>query len=257
MLDGPCTPWEFTLPCDAATVTADPALVELAVGGATQLLWALGGRRHGLCPVVLRPCGVRPGGSWPEWGHGYRPVLADGVWLNLCGGANCSGYGIRLDAGPVSAVTQVRLDGAAVPPWAPETGTGWTYSAGLLFRLDDGQPAAWPTRQRLDLPPTEPGTFAVDVSAGLDVDPLGLAAAGVLACELLRGLVGDSSCRLPSSVVALVRQGVSYTFADLSTVLADGRTGLSIPDQWIASVNPGRLQRPPAVYSPDRMPRRG
>ena len=259
MLDAPC-PWTFDLPC---TTTADtPENVARAKAGATFILWAAGGRRHGPCPITLRPCAPTPAvAGWPAWGHGYVPVRSDGVWLNVCGHRTSCGcesvHGLRLDAGPLSAVSAVRVDGAAVPPWAPETGTGWLYAAGVLYRLQEGATLAWPARQRLELPDSQPETFAVDVLAGLEVDELGLLAAGILACELLKGLRGDEKCRLPSSLVGLVRQGVSMTFSDPSAVLAERRTGLTVPDYWINAVNPERLARAPGVYSPDRMPRRG
>jgi hypothetical protein len=253
VLDGPCVPWDFSLPCDLAEASEEQ--VALVVEAATAILWAAGGRRHGLCPVVLRPCGTRPrGGSWPEWGHGYTPVLAEGVWLNLCGlDDGCGGLaGLRLDAAPLSSVVEVTVDGVVLGPWDPEAPDvdGWTYSSGVLFRVG----GTWPTRQDLALPLSEPGTFGVEVLAGIEPDALALLAAADLACELLKGVVGDESCALPSTLVGLVRQGVSMTFADPSVVLADGRVGLRLADMWIEAVNPGRLPRRPAVYSPDRMP---
>lgn len=259
MLDAPC-PWEFDLECD--TEADPPERVEAAKAGAAFILWAAGGRRHGLCPVTLRPCAPTPAAAgWATWGHGYVPVRSGGVWLNVCGHADPCGcesvHGLRLDAGPISEVTAVRVDGAVVPPWAPETGTGWRYASGALYRLQAGETVRWPARQRLELPDDQPGTFAVDVMAGVEVDELGLLAAGILACELLKGLRGDERCRLPSSLVGVVRQGVSMTFSDPSAVLAERRTGLTVPDFWINAVNPERLARAPGVYSPDRRPRHG
>jgi hypothetical protein len=243
----PCDPWleVGALPCSADLTDETEAL---AIGGASFVLWALGGRRHGLCTTVIRPC--RPsslrglGGD----GHGWHPALIDGEWWNVCGHAwSTCGCGptaeLRLPYAGVQSVTQVRV-GADVLV----AGTDYRLDpGGRLVRLGGEQ---WPVCQDLTVPVGAEGAFDVTFVHGVPLDDLALIAAGELACELGKSIAGKP-CKLPARVTSLTRQGVSMTFLDPQDFLTEGRTGLYLVDLWLAAVNPERQASPSMVYSPD------
>ena len=208
---------------------------------------------YGLCEVSLRPCRSEcgPNLEW-FWGNGpYPPGFATqnltGVWKNVgCGscGDSCgcgSVPSLRLP-GPVEEVTSVLIDGAALDPTAYRVD-----SRALLVRLDG---EAWPVCQDMSADPlAEVNTFQVDYRYGRAVPAGGQVAAGVLACELAKAAVGDSSCQLPRRVQTIARQGVTVSFLDSMDDLDKGRTGIWLIDSWVASVtNP---PRPSTVRSPD------
>jgi regulator of sirC expression with transglutaminase-like and TPR domain len=73
---------------------------------------------------------------------------------------------------------------------------------------------------------------------------------GELACELLKALQGKD-CKLPGNAVAVTRQGVSVDLESVGNLYAQNRLGLPISDQFLRSVNPGRLMSRSKVYTPD------
>lgn len=78
----------------------------------------------------------------------------------------------------------------------------------------------------------------------------GAEAARLLATEVAKGLSGDTSCRIAGNVTSVNRQGVSVLL-DPATFLDEGRTGVPLVDLWLTSVNPNKLQRPPEVWWPE------
>lgn len=225
-LGGPCAPWVDAddLPCD----TVDLAIREEAVVVATELLWALSGRRFGAsCPVVIRPCLAatcppsQPANAFP-----------------------CSLIGTVLDLGTVvHEVIEVRINGAVF--------AGWVLDNYRLLRRTDGY--AWPDFQDLNVDETQAGTWSVSVTVGSDVPALGMAAARVLACEVALDLAGGK-CKLPDRLRSVNRQGVSLEIADPEDYLVDGRLGIKMVDRFLYATNPHGLSAPSRVLSPD-MPR--
>ena len=237
---------------------------------AATYLWEWTGRRFGTCDEVIRPC--RQGCDEaiatfmmtpfqarlsPQLAglYGYRsgfggwlPVLIGGlpfpVACGSCGlsdGCSCGFVpSIRLP-GPVSSVTAVTIDGAVLDPSA------WRLDGARLVRTD-GQ--HWPNCQDMSLPLGQPGTWSVDYQRGLPVPAGGQVAAGTLASELAKAACGDTSCKLPSRLQTITRQGVTMAMLDdFSRSLEKGYTGIWVVDSWIASVNG---PRPAAVVmSPD------
>jgi hypothetical protein len=258
---GPQTPWPVTWgSCDLST--ASPAATGTAVDFATDVLWGLTGMRFGLTRLTLRPCRRQcratsfPGYLWDPWPGSHIGMVGQypAGWGVI--GAGCSACGdscsctelseIALPA-PVNQVVTVKVDGVVL------TGSGVQYRVDdnrILVRTDTGR---WPYCQNLRLPDTEVGTFSVAVDFGEDVPSSASVAVGQLACEVLKGL-GGQDCSLPPNIVALARQGVSISMADISTIIDErGLLGLRFCDMFIHTFNPGRLKAAPRVYSVDDM----
>lgn len=253
----PCD-WPVEPSCCPAWDTADPDLRARVSAVATEILWALSGRRFGVCPITVRPCrtpcvgGLAPAFG-PYYGGGsFTPTLLDGAWVNGCGtctsDCSCGELCEVVLPGPVDSVIEVTVDGLAIPP-----ADYLVHDHRALVRREAG--ACWPTCQDLAAPPTDPGTFAVTYGLGIPVPAAGLYAAEVYACELVKACT-DGPCRLPRRVTSVTRQGVTWALLDPMEFLADGLTGLYEVDAWIKAVNPAGLAVGARVHSPDRRPPR-
>lgn len=207
---------------------------------ATLVLWALTGRRFGICDYTVRPCPTfnpvnRYGPSWST-----RLLWWDGGNWNTtsCGcTASCvaNGPGMVHLPGPVVSVSKVQV-GVMV------LGTDeYTVEGNVLYRTN-GLP--WPS-QNLGHPLGAFDTWSVDYQRGEPVPAGGDMMAGALAKEFMAACDGGT-CRLPKTVVSLTRQGVTHQF-DPTKIIAAGFTGLPEVDQWVQAVNPHRLMQAPVV----------
>lgn len=254
---GPCGPWPVRWSCDISAES--PTLTGMAVNSATSILWALSGRRYGLCTVTVRPCrqdcfnGLGP---WSAWAGPWEGPWTDTVssypfsmwWLpTLCGSCSgscsCTVLSEVLLPAPVSSVVSVMMDGT---PMA--TGSYRLDDNRKLVRLDGAQ---WPYCNDLLKDDTHIGTWSVTAQYGEDVPDLGRLAVGELACEIIKAASG-ADCRIPIGVKELVRQGVTLQIPDFADYLKSGMTGLYLTDMFLSSVNPHRLQRRSKTYSVDR-----
>lgn len=258
---GPCEAWPTRLCCDVEGV--DPEDVEHWTLVASQILWALSGRRIGPCPVVVRPCRrsclESTGLVSFQTGIGVGPwipyVGVDGLWRNasICGCRSDCSCGELCEVylpGPVYDVTEVTIDGQVLQPEEYRVD-----APGRLVRVGDG---CWPDCQDMSAPPGEEGTFAVTYRIGLPVDEAAVAAVSELTCHLLKGCRGQGACgcKANPNVTRISRQGVETWLQDPMAVYSEGHTGLPLVDLWLAVVNPYRLTSPSRVYSPDfRYPR--
>jgi hypothetical protein len=253
--DAPCAPW--TPEWCVSLPTGSEAVTGVAVEAASEILWALSGRRFGECSVSLRPCrrscnaGEWPAG-WVEWPGPVRggpsPALIAGQWFNLTcapclGDCTCGRLEEALLPSPVMAVTQVKIDGDIIP-----TGSYRVDNWRLLVRADGG---SWPLCNDLSKADTEPGTWSVTVTVGETVPRSGQMAVAELAAELAEGCLGGD-CRVPLRVQQLARQGVTISYPDPAEFAGNGLLGLPMCDRFLIAYNPGRLRAPPAVYSPDQ-----
>jgi hypothetical protein len=211
----------------------------------------LSGRRFGLYSTTVRP--VRRGhpdlGRWRRWELYLSPELSG--WTSFCG---CPGVGpadgctcisqVQVSLpGPVHDIVSVLVDGQLVPA------TGYRVDdRRWLVRADGG---VWPARQNLAVADDAAGAFTITYMRGTLVPAAGRWAAGQLACELAKAMVGDKACRLPRRVASIVRQGVTTDFIDPTKLAENGMTGLPDVDGWLAAVNPSRLPRDSVVWSPD------
>lgn len=225
-----------------------------AISLAGQSMRLLTGFRVGGCPVTVRPCSryceTRTWRTYPVRGYSgstpWWPVNLGGQWLNIgCGehsdGCSCGRtYEVRL-ASATSEVSEVKIDGAVLPPSSYRLDPG-----GRLVRLDGD---AWPLCQDLNAPDTEDGTWSITYTPGAPVDGLGAVAAGWLALEYAKALIGED-CGLPTTVTQVVRLGVTMTLAPGS--FPEGKTGIRIVDDYLTRWNPhGYLYSPSAVLNID------
>ncbi|MEU9805430.1 hypothetical protein [Mycobacterium sp. NPDC050853] len=203
---------------------------------AVQVLWSLSGRQFGACETTVRPCPTYAQG----FGYGSVILTLDaGHWVSwpcgCIGGCSVSGPRVVHLPGPVDAIVSVTIEGAVLDP------SGYQLEGNALYRTG----GAWP-RQDLGAPLGEPGTWSLTYTRGYPppdgVDKL----TGLLAKEFLAACAGGK-CRLPRNVRSVARQGVNYEVYDPRDVYANGKTGLSEVDLWLAAVNPNHLMAAPEV----------
>lgn len=232
----PCEPWSFP-----STVTCDDETVKMA---ATEVLWALSGRRYGFCTVTVHP-GLRGcGGCWRVQ---YRDVNGSAVpyidsWAG-CGHAgpcSCSTLGSEVKVpGPVAELQAVTLDGDSLA----------VSGAGAQVRVNDwrwvellGDGLTWPECSSDDT--------TIVYQRGRAVPAMGELAMGELVEELCRSVAGQT-CRLPARIREITRNGVTQAFLDPMDFLDRGRTGLTKVDLFLTAVNPKGLRRGARVYRAD------
>lgn len=270
---GPCTPFvtaldlccleatgtTFPNPCLTGGTSVPAEAITDAITAASELMWAMTGRRFGKCQVKIRPCrqSCEPCGdlfSFTDFGFGFSfpffPQLLDGVWFNLppCGCPGLCGCEKLCEVDlptPVCTVDEVKVDGVVLPPSAYRVD-----DFRKLVRIDG---VCWPECQDLEKPDTELDTFSVTVTYGREVPTLIKTATGVLACELLKACVG-APCSLPQRVTTITRQGITAGFLDPQQFFNEGRIGIYIVDLVIQTFNPHGISRRPAVWSPDAGP---
>lgn len=154
---------------------------------------------------------------------------------------------IVLPNAPVTAVTEVLVDGAVVPSSRYRVDG---FSRLVLLPQSGDTLTAWPAWQDLDAASTEKGTWQVTYSHGTLPPEGGKRACAELAADLAISaspkVAGTS--RLPERPTSVVRQGVTAALQDPLTVFADGYTGVKAVDLWIASVNRGSSHRQGRVH---------
>lgn len=213
---------------------------ESAKSLAVQVLWALSGRRFGVCTYVVRPCQQLD----DTYRFQYQPVTSYVLswegdrWVNWpCGCVGrCKESGPRSVhlPGPAHEIVEVIIGGTVLGP------DEYVLEGDVLHRIGN----IWPP-QDLSYPMGEVNTWSVEYLRG-DPVPLGVdRLTGLLAKEFITVCEGGR-CRLPSTVVSTTRQGVTHQF-DPSRIYAAGKTGLPECDQWLAAVNPYRLLEAPSV----------
>ena len=224
-----CSPWPIRWTCDTPFEEVEPELADLAVSAAQDILWSMSGRRYGICEVT-------------EW---YRPPCSDclppyadtfgpGVELAL-GREKRDCCKIHLDSQPVREIVSVELLGEIMDP------NDYALDLNVLRRVGK----CWPCGDGCDEPPV-----VVTYEWGMDVPALGELAMGEVACEMLKALQGKD-CKLPGNAVSVTRQGVSVDLESVGNLYAQNRLGLPIADQFLRSVNPGKLMSRSQVFTPD------
>lgn len=269
-LDG----WTLDQSCMDIPDGTPPEVIERWRLVAAELLFALTGNHFGpSCPVTVRPCRRQCAEDYGQYfnqgqflGAGFQfsgpfvPYMVGGRMYNasMCGCASQCHCGPELCEvylpGPIYDIVSVDVDGEVVDP-----DTYGILDGRFLVRSsatpDDAEGGTcWPSCQDMSLPPGQPGTFTVTYRTGIPLSALGRAALSALTAHYIQGCsgcgcgVGTAAAR---NVVRQSRQGVDMEFADPQQVLADGRTGIEIVDQFIHAVNPSRLPRQMRVVSPD------
>lgn len=245
---GACSVWEIDEDCMGLPDGTDAALIARWQAVATEILWAAGGRRHGLCEVTVRPCLRRCGG-----GSGGFVPYKDGAdeWRNLstCGCVDdCSCVElceVVLD-GPVAEVVEVVRDGVVVD----ESAYRLDLVGGQWRLLSLGE--CWPSCQDFTAACDEVGSFCVTYMQGIALDDLGIAAVSQLTAELTKSCLPNCPCLLPKNVASVTRRGVAITFDSAKSWLR----ALPLVSAWIDAVNPKALASASRVWSPDVSPTR-
>lgn len=252
----PCSGWDVDVSCCDSWDEYSEEIQEAAAEYGAFTIWAATGRRFGLCPRTIRPCGLdrMPGagmGYW--WSDGtWLPYIFQGVWRNCAG---CSGLSMgcctcepecQVWLPPKAhSVVEVTVDGEVIDP--------------NTYRVDDDQwlvrthnestDDCWPLCQDFNLNSGD-NTFFVTYLKGVEVPSILLRAAGELACEWAKACVG-AECRLPGRVTNIARQGVSISMVNTEELLRNGLTGIFTVDQIIRNFNPAGLTRKLRIDSPD------
>lgn len=226
-----------------------------ALALASSFLWAATGRQFGVCLITVRPnqssrsevvyqaYPVAPGQD--GLGVPGGPFLFAGRWFNAgcsvaCCGQSACAVVLR---GPVHSVDEVLVGEETIP--ASSYRVDVTGGVWLLVRTD-GQ--CWPVCQTVTAESGETGAFSVTYGQGRAL-PIALqVATAMLACEYASALAGGP-CKLPAKMTRLSRQGVEVELEPPEP--DDGKTGIREVDAVVASLNPGRRQRPPVLLSPD------
>lgn len=252
----PCS-WDVVVPEDLCSdwSTHTQPVRDTALWLASTYLWAATGRQYGPCPVTVRPAQTRyhdplyveyplPYGDGLAGGDG--PYILDGVWRNAgCGPARCCadrGCSVVL-RGPVYAVDEVLVDGEEIPSSAYRVDI--VQGAYELVRLDG---ACWPTCQNFTAAEDAVGAFTITYRLGKEVPEALAIATALLACEYA-GFLSGGTCRLPSKMTRMARQGVEIEVEPPAP--ADGLTGITQVDAIVAALNPSKRQAPPEILSPD------
>lgn len=256
-----CTPWitgDDVADC-CSVETSSGAIFDSVAEQASDLLFEISGRQFpGECSKTVRPscdpcwCGYQVlsrGHVIGPWDYGYPLVgLCDNCLVA------CSPSLVKLSGYPVTAITEVLLDGVILAPTEYRL-----HNSRYAMRLND---AHWPWSQDLTLADTEDNTWSISYTYGAAPPAMGIAAAGQLGCELYKACSGEA-CALPVGTTRVNRQGVTIerlafvSWGFTSPRYARSRpsgwnTGLSLVDAFLNSVNGSGLQRRPVFYSPGR-----
>lgn len=217
---------------------------------------------HNCGPVTIRPVERPIDADSRSWGSRLSPLGWFASW-GLAASYGTLNPGVMSHYGsteppeltlpyPVREILEVTIDGIVIPPAEYELRDFQT-----LVRMRP-EPAStptarygWPTSQRQDLTLGNVGTFGVTFMFGNDPPQNGRIAARKLAEYLVVPQLGDAT-KYPRRVTSITRQGVSTGVTDIINVMQKtGSTGIYEVDLFLRSVNPNKLQRQGAVWSPD------
>lgn len=245
MYENLCEPWPAILCTDICGYS--PTVTGAAFLAASELLWNATGRRFNNCPVTIRPCRAEctPVSerdlSLDGWPH---PTLIDGAWLNVACGLCTAGQCSCSTTSEVFLPDYARVEGVIVDGVVLGVNDWILYDGQRLVRVG----AEWPLCQDWNVK-SGVGAWSVTASFGPELTELGKLAVGILGVEVMKQMCGED-CALPFKAVTVSRRGVTIQRD------ADGLTGLTLPDLFIKTENPNKLQDRARAYSPDlQLPR--
>lgn len=247
-------------PVDPDNLTDEELLadqqVEIALGLAWSTLQVLSAYQIAICPITIRPCrrscAPMPYLTAPVWGYGsypyapFFPYTLNGQWYNMTCGLHqdaCSCTYVRQTPllGPVGDIVAVIIGGLELDP------EDYRIDNGNLLVRQDGE--GWPLCQDFNKPLGEEDTWSVTYFHGATADITVRYAAGILADEYLKGILG-SDCRLPSGTVNIIRQNLTIEVE--KDMFELGLTGIPEVDAVTARFNPFRRKAGAAFYNPDK-----
>jgi hypothetical protein len=245
----PCSGWDVDVSCCPTWDDYDESLQLAAAEYGAFTVWAATGRRFGLCPRTIRPCGRycndSQGGGW-WWSEGsWLPYIFNGQWRNCWGGCGTCAGCCTCEPTCQVYIVEVTVDGDVVDPDTYRVDESQWLVRTHNVSTDD----CWPECQDFNLNEGE-GTFFVTYLKGRAVPSILLRAAGELACEWAKACLG-AECRLPGRVTNVARQGVSISMVSTEELLRNGLTGVATVDQVIRNFNPYGLTSRMRIDSPD------
>jgi hypothetical protein len=235
--------WPIIDCCD--NPTTDDTIEEWSSIMAVDILYALSGRQYGTCQATIRPTrepcqGLPDANAWALIGTNLYSSTAGWAWQRgyhnqpFFAGASA----VRLWHRDVCTIDEVQIDGDVVDPSLyrkiRRQGRWW------LIRTDG---ESWPDEQDWTVDNYEEGSWSITYTHGRQVPKGGQVAAGKLKCELAKACAEDETCALPERVQTITRQGVTVGFLDAQDFLDKGRTGITMIDLWLTSVNPKAIRR--------------
>lgn len=241
-----CSAWANYVDVPASLLARIPALTQAEwqdnLTLASELLWMLSGRRW-IGPGCVETATLR---SWPPMqGRGQWPY--DPSWgrcrcwvdsVNVVDvpfthhRSTLGVYAIQLPRSPITNVVSVTIDGQ------PFTGYQMLRN-GWIERTDGGTWEVCSGNTEVTYQFGEPPPFG------------GKRAAIALAFEIGLEQTGDEACRLPSNVVSVTRQGLTYQMQSAAELQDLYRTGVPEVDRWLMAVNPQGRPAMSEVWSPD------
>ena len=248
---------EVSLCCDGFD-TATTEEQDAAIWGASEILFQISNRVYsGECSAEnVRPCN-QGCGCWGLWSEGIGFVWE---WDRTAARWSCEGKtcgcsptsDVVLSGVPIREITEVLIDGVPLDPDEYAL-----MEPNRLVRMrdvtDPKRRLVWPGCQIMDLPETEPGTFAISYTYGADPPQSGRAAAAALACELFKACGGETGeCALPENVTRVVREGLTMESVGLAAgAIKAGTTGILDIDAFVGIFAGYGSSGRSSVWSPD------
>lgn len=224
---------------------ADEEYAYDAVKVASQLLWAMSGRRFsGVTTVTERYVCASRAYRLGASARNYTPELVGGDVYNIPFDEFDDYAEITTDG--MSPSTRLRLRGRPVVRiHSIRDRVGRIVDPANYYLVDHS------TIQAKAGTSWAPCNIEVTYSYGAPPPATGKAAARVLAKEFIKLWTGDDECALPQRVTSVSRQGVNYTILDNQDFIQEMRTGLYVVDLFLKSVNPDGARAKARVFSPD------
>ena len=136
--------------------------------------------------------------------------------------------------------------------------TAWLPVRGVVSATIDGAPVSYslsPAGSFVQFPLQLAGRIVeLTLEVGENPSPMARRAADALAAEILRGdprygELGAGDVRPASRLTSIARQGVTYTFADPTSLLENNMTGVYAVDLFLRAVNPSGARFQPKVVT--------
>lgn len=238
-----------------------PTEIALAESLAVEWLWALTARRLGTRIVQDRPQTVRSpylfrsipsylqsvNGYSRGWPYDTDPRTGQSSQRQI--------LLLLQDALSVNEIVMWLAPNLATDPAIdPSTGvldpTVYRLEGNYLIRQDGG---IWPQTQNSIAALGRPDTWQISYERGIVPPIQGQRAAGLLALEFGKAIIGKTVCKLPANAQTVARSGVTINLDVLAVVRT---TGVAEVDKWVSTMNPNALMTTPKVWNPD-VPRNG
>jgi len=218
-------------PEDLGDEFSDLEYAQEACEAASQLLWALSGRRFSGIQSITELYLMRS--------REYENILVyvAGVGLSIVPDSyiirpeDLRARRVLLRGTPVRSITQITdLEGNEIDP--------------SEYHLVDHRFVVFPKRSGQDI--------FVTYEYGVEPNTYGKMAARTLAIQFALLWSGrEDECTLPERVTSVTRQNVSWTILDSQDFIDNLRTGVPAIDMFLKSVNPSKALLKSKVFSPD------